>query len=119
MHSYSEPSYSNSEYDVPAVGLDPAVDLDCMLASLITCHWDHHLNTADSVQKPAGSGPSVQILRRSSIVPFLNFRRQSPTIWLMEENWHSTCAISLGIYAVSPITFFSIVGETFLSCDAI
>ena len=30
---------------------------------------DHHLNTVDPVQKPAGSGPSVQILRRSSIVP--------------------------------------------------
>ena len=78
-------SYSNSESDVSAVGLDPAVDLACMLGLLENLPLDHHLNTADSGQKPAGSGPSVQILRRSSIVPVFNFRRQSPSICLMEE----------------------------------
>ena len=79
MHSDSELSYSNSESDVSAVGLDPAVDLACMLVLHENLPLDHHLNTA-------GSGPSVQILRRSSIVPVFNFRRQSPSIRLMEEN---------------------------------
>ena len=111
MHSDSELLYSNSQSEVSAVGLDPAVDLDCMLALLENLPLDHHLNTADSGQKPAGSGPSVQILRWSSIVPVFNFRCQSLSIRSMEE--------SLGIYAVSPPTFFSIVGETFLSCDAV
>ena len=86
MHSDSELSYSNSESDVSAVGLDPAIDLACMLGLLENRPLDHHLNTADFGQKPAGSGPSVQILRRSSIVLVFNFRRQSPSIRLMEEN---------------------------------
>ena len=48
MHSDSELSYSNSESDVSAVGLDPAVDLACMLGLLENLPLDHHLNTADS-----------------------------------------------------------------------